>query len=625
MVLSFLRKCRPEAEQHLNETVLTSSVQPDQSLAGHFSSWHQQLMGIGNRLTLLNGSTEDEFLAIGARLHDFYGRAGEIETMSRQVADLIQGEEISQDMAALNSIVDRISDYLSRSESESDESTSTLQSILSYINHVDEPVEGFRKVIKNLHMLSTAVKIESARLGDAAVGFNTLADDVERLSVSIKEKSVAILAEKEKLSSMIGTTLANITASGAGQRGSARQILDNTRVSLATLTDIHARCSEAVGTVTSSSAETSESIAEVVTSLQFHDITRQQIEHVKEAFDELTPVLTAQTDDPLKRAGEVADVCELQEAQLRHACGELSAAVVRIVENLRAIASLQTRLSDETRVMAGTADQAGSSFFVDIENGMGRVTDVLSDNAVANRNLASAMETVVASVGNIAGFVTDIEEIGSEIELIALNSQVKAANTGEGGAALGVLAEAIQHLSVEARGRTGVVSDTLRKVTEVTESLSQGIGTEVSVFAEEVYSFIDEIKGLVGAVRSINERLLELLGQVDTSVQSLSHDIDLATSVMTVHETSAALIAGMLEDIEAIIREVRQFVPASEAHVKELRLQELADRYTMHSERTVHHALIMGKDAKGATPPLSAQPAMPDVDDDGLGDNIELF
>lgn len=626
MTLSFLSRFRSEHDQPV-ATVGSSPVPADQSLSSRLGGWHQRLTGIGSRLALLNGSTEEEFLAIGARLHDFYGRAGEIEGMSRQVAELILGEEIDRDMAALHSIVDRIADYLSRAEAESDQSATTLQTILTHISCVNEPLEGFRKIIKNLHMLSTAVKIESARLGEGAAGFNTLAEDVERLSVSIKEKSAAILAEKDTLSAMIGGTLARVTATEAEQQGNVRQILQRTRESLATLAEIHGRCSEAVAIVTSSSAETAESIAEVVTSLQFHDITRQQIEHVKEALDDLGPNLTGQAGDPVKRAGEVADVCELQEAQLRHAREELSAAVARIVENLRAIARLQTRMSDETRAMAGTADRAGSSFFADMENGMGRVTEVLSDNAAANRNLASAMESVVASVRDIAGFVTDIEEIGSEIELIALNSQVKAANTGEGGAALGVLAEAIQHLSVEARTRTGAVSDTLRKVTEVTESLSHGIDTDVRFIVEEVDGLIGEIRSLLGSVRGVNEGLLDLLGRVDTAVQSLSHDIDLATGVMTVHETSAAVIDEVLAEIDGVVREVRPFVPASAAHAKELRLQELADRYTMHSERKVHDALVAGKGAKGAPAPavFAAPAALAAAGDDGLGDNVELF
>ena len=62
------------------------------------------------------------------------------------------------------------------------------------------------------------------------------------------------------------------------------------------------------------------------------------------------------------------------------------------------------------------------------------------------------------TVGEIATFVGDIEKIGEEIKLIALNAQIKSAYTGDEGAALGVLAEAIQRLSIDAIDHTGAVS-----------------------------------------------------------------------------------------------------------------------------------------------------------------------
>lgn len=604
-----------------------SSEAADNPLVERFGGWSGMLVSLGERLQFLNGSTEEEFLAIGARLHDFYARAGEIERTSRRVTDLILGEEIGRDMGALQEILDRIADYLSHAERETEESTRTLDTILGFIDHVDDSLDGFRKIIKNLHMLSTAVKIESARLGEGAAGFTTLADDVERLSVSIKEKSADIIGEKETLARMIGETLSRVTTLEAEQRANARLILDRTRHSIATLTGIHGRCSAAAALVSSHSAEVAEGIGEVVTSLQFHDITRQQIEHVSEAMDELCALLGDRSADPSSTAAEVADVCGLQVAQLSHARDELVTAVERIVDNLRAIARKETRMSDETREMAGTADGAGDSFFAEMERDMGRVAEVLSENAAANHNLVSAMGSVVASVRDIADFVTAIEEIGSEIELIALNSQVKAANTGEGGAALGVLAEAIQHLSVEARARTGAVSDTLRKVTEVTESLSSGFDATAGTIATEVNSLIAELKGLLSSVRGVNGQLLSLLGSMDGEVQALSRDIDGATSTVGVHQTVAGVIGEAIAGLDEVVREVRPLVPAAAAGVQERRLRELVERYTMHSERKVHETIVGRGSAKraGAASAGFATPAAVAASDDGFGDNVELF
>lgn len=71
-----------------------------------------------------------------------------------------------------------------------------------------------------------------------------------------------------------------------------------------------------------------------------------------------------------------------------------------------------------------------------ISRGLATVTGVLSKCSKTDRELAEIMQKVAQTIGEISGFVTDIEEIGSEIDLIALNSQIKAAHTGVEGAAL---------------------------------------------------------------------------------------------------------------------------------------------------------------------------------------------
>lgn len=73
------------------------------------------------------------------------------------------------------------------------------------------------------------------------------------------------------------------------------------------------------------------------------------------------------------------------------------------------------------------------------------------------------MNHVSATIAEMGNFVVDIEDVGAEIKLIALNASIKAARTGEQGRALGVLAMAIQRLSSEAREQTQAVSDALRE------------------------------------------------------------------------------------------------------------------------------------------------------------------
>ena len=138
---------------------------------------------------------------------------------------------------------------------------------------------------------------------------------------------------------------------------------------------------------------------------------------------------------------------------------------------------------------------------------IGEVMSGIRSFAEQGQGMALTMREVAQTVGDMASFVGDIEEVGSEIELIALNASIKAAHTGSEGAALGVLAMAIQGLSVEAREMTGRVSDILKAITEVSDKLQSNAAS---------YLQTDEVDDILAKFRE----LTELLGATNRRVTS---------------------------------------------------------------------------------------------------------
>ena len=344
-------------------------------------------------------------------------------------------------------------------------------------------------------------------------------------------------------------------------------------------------------------------------SMQTHDIVRQQIEHVDQTLTELGSRLAAGSAG----ADEVACICELQSAQLRHAAAELDGAVQAIVGNLREVARKQSGLSQETRDMAGVADQTGSSFFTGMQRDISVVSAALLESSKVSQSLCLAMGAVAETVGEISSFVGDIEKIGEEIKLIALNAQIKSAYTGDEGAALGVLAEAIQRLSIDAIDHTTVVSRTLQAIIAVTEGLNNGISRENTTLEGEVRGMVASLSSLLDVLQGVNEALLRSLSRMDDGVTRLSSDIDQVTSGITVHRKVAQVLEGAVLGLAGITREARRIAPAS---AQGANLDELASRYTMHSERRIHESLFEGTPSAGQ---------LPTPVDDELGGNVELF
>lgn len=586
------------------------------------AGWSTVLTNAAAQLAVISGTTEDEFLAIGGRLQDFYQRGIGISGLATEMVGEVAGDHVTAAMNGLGEMLDQMGNYVNRAQNEIEGSAQTLQEILGLLDKVGDPLSGFKKINKVLRMLGISTKIESARLGQSAAGFDTLASDVGDLSVQVNDKAAVILNRKDELARAIEQTLSGVLDSGAQQHDRVIAVLARTRGSLGALTDINSRCSSAVAAVSAVSDEVYRAIGDVVMSMQAHDIVRQQIEHVEQSLTELKNGLAAETAG----ADDTACICELQIAQLRHAADELDLAVRTIIESLREIARKQSGLSAQTSGMAGIADQAGGSFFTEMEGDISVVSSALLESSKVNQALCVAMGTVAETVGEIATFVGDIERIGEEIKLIALNAQIKSAYTGDEGAALGVLAEAIQRLSIDAIHHTGAVSDTLQGIIMVTDRLNEGVSLEASGLESEVRGMVEALSGLVHSLQQVNDNLQRSLRKMDDAVSHLSSEIEQVVAAITVHRKVTQVLEEAIKALTGVATEARRLAPAASGAGN---LEQLAQRYTMQSERKIHEALNAPVAGRPQPRPLTqaAAPAAPAAaqEEDDLGGNVELF
>jgi len=590
--------------------------------------WRGVLSPAIETLRRMAGTTEDEFLQIGSEVQGFYQRSADITRMSNQLVEVVSGERVQSLTGRLQQMMADMEAYLTEARTRSDDSCSTLEQVQELLGRLSEPLEGFQKMNKSLRMLSISTKIESARLGELGSGFVNLAMDVEKLSHQVNEKSGAILAHRNMMATLIDSNLVTVRSSGAVQYAKVASSLNSTASSIQELVSVNERCTQFGATVSTISTEVTANISEVVSSLQMHDMTRQQVEHIVEALERLLadlPDSNVTAIDENRRLAlivESGDVCELQEAQLRFASSELYTAVCTILDNLRDVAQKQTLMADETRNVAGAADSSGTSFVDVMSQGMTAITGALASCASADRDMSDTMKKVAQTIGEIATFVTDIEMIGSEIDLIALNAQVKAAHTGPEGAALGVLAEAIKRLSDEAVRQTNSVAAILNNINTATEHLSLDAENEEGELGSRITFMQEEVAEVLRELADMNTELFAILAGLSDRVASLTDDVEQATSGIDVHERTKVMSDGVLADLEQIVAESRQVVPASSEFKENLRHME--KHYTMESERHIHEALARKRSGqvsvieKAIAKDISAG-------DSEFGDNVDLF
>lgn len=595
-------------------------------LFGDLKCWQQMAVSSIDAIKTISVTTEDEFLAVGAKLQEFYERSSEINSIANSLLETLSGESSHAIVDRLQSVLSDMEVYISNINVETQGSCTVLGNVLILLDNISQPLEGFQKMYKTLRMLGISTKIESSRIGEKGVGFLTLARDVERLSLLVNEKSSNILARSSMLARMIADNIRYVNTNALAQINQLVGKLKNTEANLKDLLNAYYNCSRLGETLAGLSVEASQDIGSIVSSLQSHDITRQQLEHVVEALETLVHDIEADSDgENIKQlVVEAGDVCELQSAMLGFATSELINSMKATVDSLQHLSENQKMMTSQTEMVMSIDSNSGSSFIENISAGMSSVMDVLGKCVQAEQELSKTMTQILSTIGDVSGFVADIEEIGSEIDLIALNSQIMAAHTGIEGAALGVLAEAIKRLSLEAFTQTEVVAGALSQINGITGHILEDIDRKQSSNdSNAVVRMTSDFKGVIAELDSQNIRSSEILDALYSKVAGLTEDIERTAAGVTSHQTSRQMAEKVLTEINRIVEQARKHQPASPEFLKNLKHME--SRYTMNSERRIHEAIARRHDKQASVALVAAALPAGASDDSEFGENVDLF
>lgn len=575
--------------------------------------------------------TEHQFLQIGSRLHHAYS---EVESISRQASALVSildSTAIKRTVESFRDVLDSMERNIGQGQDRFQSGLIALSKVSAAVSNVGLPLANLRKIVKKLKILNISTKIESAQLKKMENDFTNLANDVEELSAMIHEKSTAIENHRVSLMAFTTETLAKIERIYEKNKGYIGDVLANLNESIGMLEGRYELSFAAADSILNRFGATSRQVGEVVMSMQFHDITRQQVEHIGEVLETFRGKIENDRDGgngipAAKSLAEAVIVCELQQAQLIDAKDKFTRAVDDITTNLRGIAgNIFKIIEDIHKITGGGTDLTSHSFLANIESGTGMVIGKLEEGTRAQKKFLDTMSELSSAVSTISGLVDNIEEIGEEVELIAVNARIKAAHTGEDGAPLGVIAEAIWHLSTDATSQKSIISDLLRKVViatqgleatiirEKTDSDTQGIITELTQILDGLKNMKDETDGLTVEIESGSRRLSDL---IENAIDDVTVDKDLARDV-----------AGICRRFDEIIEEARQGVSREDLETaRHSSLQYIQENYTMQRERMIHHEIasnIIPVEGKGRKelPKATDQKTGPE----DLGDNVELF
>ena len=565
-------------------------------------------------LDRLNQDTEQDFLRIGGKLAEFMQAIGAISSELTGLADSEQGESAS---LALTHALDR-STEMRASLGDRDGGLSALR---KEIGHLKRALTEFDGIVSAFHTLALLTRIETARLGRAGGDFNQVADDVSLLAGQVQSRVAMALAIADSLIQPIELAMRNISALHAGQAKDLPALISDTQASLSLFRQIQDKAQESSIRLGSQYSAVSNSFKDLIVSLQFHDITRQQVEHVIDVLKRICSESGKGDDNTSRHPRGLSAVLALQSAQLADAGEKFTASVASVEGNLEEIARHVIEMTHESRALAGLSEDDSGSIFLPMEKDCSAILASLGHAADADAAKRAARAGLEETIGKMESPIREIQKIELKMRRVALNARISAYHLGSAGSALDALAGSVQLLASECRDRSEALGSMSEAVTrsrwdeEPTPAgdprKGAGATAELRLAVDNLHSSSEQSFARIQIIVACGERLA---GELTTTRESFK--------VGSLFARTVARVRGAIEEIG---ENTPPGPPRDGDEEPEDGFADFVSHYTMQAERDVHDAV--NRAAAG-----TLQMVVPDAAQDSaqgagneLGDNVEFF
>lgn len=585
---------------------------------GAAGSWIAALSRVSGNLSTLETKTEHDFLLIGEKLQDFHQRSTEMAETASWVLGLMAGEEFHRSISSLMDIVEELRRHLDTSRNHSERASQVLRQYYGTLRSVSSSLEDFKLLVLNLRMLGFFTRVENAHLFTDDTGFSSLTGDVKNLSESVREKSIEMKSKTDTLLVTISQTLSDMSAAQKAKRIQTETMLQHIESNHAILSAKTESATSSAHRIARNTGKIAGNIEEIVAGLQFHDITRQQISHVREALEGLTANMEAGEEPLPQLAGISAEICSLQTLQLSQSQNEFFSAVENILGNLGGIARNVNKIMHEANAVAWASDYEGISFMEEIDSGISSVLTALDQGILEQSRLITTIRSVSDMVSEMSHYVKEIEDLGLNLQLIALNARIKAAHIGSEGAALDTISGSIYELSKNSRSDTLALSGTLAEVGEAAQSFDRDLEEIQADQQGQVERLMNSLQSIIASLHEVNTRVMAAVADMNGRGDSLARDITAMIREITVHQEVNEALSDARQQIMQVVDSMAAAFPVHDRSAAENYLKALDGRYTMESERDIHFKHIERKTERVHV--SSERPAGGD-----LGENVELF
>ncbi len=531
--------------------------------------------------------SESGFLSVGSHLRQIHSGTQDISSKLSGLMNAYSDNAGEFSLTDLRPLAERATSQLDSFNEYSRKAAGSLESLEKPLMSLPDSLREFDRLVSRLRKMGIVARIEASRLGEGGRDFVRLAEAVTSLGEQITSKAKDVYGYIRGVNDVIQSNKSRMRDMIDKHGEVSRQVSKYMESNLAVLTSKKECIKQSASSISVKSDDAMGFINKIVQSIQYHDITRQQVEHIIQALS---------TVAALDSVTESIPVCEIQAAQLKRVGNEFEEAVETIAESLHELSGAVTIMFDETVNITGSTSRTGGTFIDDVESGLEIVSATMLEDQFAVDNVSASLRQIGENIRQMKSFMDEMAEIGSEIELLALNSRIKAAKAGSDGATLGVIAESIENLSMGTLDLVGKVIDRMSTMVAASNNLSddRAIDTVTSKADQEISEIIGTLNATVRMFHDRNTASAGIFLETREMCSAIVEQLECLISVIEEHRGFAATLVSTGNSLETLVRTMRSGLNGSSRIVVDERLERLRKEYTMETERSTFTSVLNG-------------------------------
>jgi hypothetical protein len=569
-------------------------------------AWPRRLEEEKAFLLRLVQDMEQEFLEIGQEFERWSPQLQEIQQECRSLSELTLGQTQEAPVQFAFQLLKKAEDLVLASYDQYDQVFASFSELRQRLAELSERHDELMRVLLPLNFITISVRIEASRhTPEVQEVFSALAASVGQTVNEVRgtlDRQFNELAASERIAAAV---MEQVSASIQQHRQEVSSTIQTIRDHLGALNQAVLAAGAGATNISQLNQSVARHIGSLVMAQQCQDITRQKIEHVGEAIDEIRTHLSGegmagaalkpemcqflfqasriqlkQTQDVFEELGRAAESLQSGIHDLRRDAGAAAGVVVNV---------------GETMLKANVAQQCQVS--------MGRIGGTIEQAVQKTAEILLALEPLQARFLNCTQQAT---ALASDVRIAALNAQVFAIHTPDG-TTLEVLAGNMRTTSDETMAQVEKLGSGLQNTAAMINNQRQRLKdfeelaqAEQTILTEETAVSQERLLSLDKAIPILIGRITEQQTAFKQSTEKVQADIRFPASVAAASKRSIGFFQELADWSGA------EGGNLSVASATAQKIDSLKLKYTMESERQAHAA---------ATTMDSAPPAaLPDVE-----------